>query len=126
VREIKFRICSDIFSEWITTDQHHEGNKGLFERWYSQYINSPEHNPVICQYTGLKDKNGKEIYEGDILEVITHGFNVERFVTSVIFEKAAFRFSNKRSLFYFGQSDFTKMSDATIIGNIHQHPELLK
>lgn len=80
---------------------------------------------TVCQYTGLTDKNGRKIFEGDIIEVCTFGFNPERFITEVIYEKCAFRLKNGRNMFYFGQSDFTKMDDAKVIGNIFDNPELI-
>lgn len=80
---------------------------------------------TVCQYTGLTDKNGRKIFEGDILEVCTFGFNPERFITEVIYEKCAFRLKNGRNMFYCGQSDFTKMDDAKVIGNIFDNPELI-
>lgn len=86
------------------------------------YLVDPE---TICEPTGLTDKNGRKIFEGDIVEVCTFGFNSERFVTEVIFDKCAFRLKNGRNMFYFGQSDFTKMDDAKVIGNIFDNPELI-
>lgn len=87
-----------------------------------EFLVDPE---TVCQYTGLTDKNGRKIFEGDILEVCTFGFNSERFITEVIYEKCAFRLKNGRNMFYFGQSDFTKMDDAKVIGNIFDNPELI-
>lgn len=81
---------------------------------------------TVCEYTGLTDKNGRKIFGGDIIEVCTFGFNPERFVTDVIYDKCAFRLKNGRSMFYCGQSDFTKMDDAKVIGNIFDNLELLE
>lgn len=81
---------------------------------------------TVCQYTGLTDKNGRNIFEGDIIEVCTFGFNSERFITEVIYEKCAFRLKNGRNMFYHGQSDFTRVDDAKVAGNVFDNPELLE
>ena len=81
---------------------------------------------TVGQFTGLFDKNGKEIYEGDILHTITFGFNPEEFTAIILYRNCCFQLSNGRNLFYFGQSDLTKMDDTIVIGNIYDHPELIK
>ena len=77
---------------------------------------------ILMQYTGLKDKNGKEIYEGDIIQV-RQGF--VSFTDVVEFRDAEFlfkhqdQFDNDTSLLPF-------VRDGEIIGNIYSNPELLK
>lgn len=78
------------------------------------------------QFTGLLDKDGKEIYEGDILHTITFGFNPEEYTAIILYRNCSFQLSNGRNLFYFGQSDLTKMDDTIVIDNIYDNPELIK
>ncbi|SME50798.1 YopX protein [Bacillus cereus] len=77
----------------------------------------------LMQYTDLKDKNGKEIYEGDILQFNTDAPGV------VDWFRGSWRVKTPPN--YNGDDWRTSLWDATvdgyeIIGNIHENPELLK
>lgn len=74
---------------------------------------------VLLQYTGLKDTNGKEIYEGDIIEILS--WRKERF--KVVFESGMFRAvrgESKVSL-----ATFKGEVGCEVIGNIYENLELL-
>jgi uncharacterized phage protein (TIGR01671 family) len=70
----------------------------------------------IMQYTGLKDKNGKEIYEGDILQREGHNY---KHIVKWWNESAGFNLS-------WVCECMLKGFNIEIIGNIHENPELLK
>jgi len=71
---------------------------------------------IIMQFTGVKDKDGKRIYEGDILNVYN------RWNGKVIFDKSSLRWDIKGKTFYLHLATTCELK---IIGNIYKNPKLL-
>lgn len=135
MREIKFRGISD--DEWVygmllKTEEDDFGEHGNehfdyliqteedkeFER-AKYYITD---NETIGQLTGLHDKNGKEIYEGDIVE-ITRPCILER--GEVKFINGCFVIKSKDTLLMLYQCEINNFK-LKVIGNIFDNPDLLE
>ena len=81
---------------------------------------------VIMQFTGFCDKNGKEIYEGDIVDMYASiDKDKKKCIGQIVFEKGQFciKWFNKNSD---GWGKGIIESWIEIIGNIYENPELLK
>ena len=120
MRDIKFRVWAD--------NLYGEG-----KRWYyftldmlliaphvvghmQDKLPLPDGIECTCQYTGLKDKNGKEIYEGDVLRM--WGGSELRFVGTT---------QDDWEMFYYNTGErIIDITEAEIIGNIYENPEILE
>lgn len=130
MKEIKFRLwCKDL-------EEIIEVNKVGFENnklWYIECIDhdkellyfSEKDDHVLMQYTGLKDKKGKEIYEGDILKIID---SESSNLASVTFDDGCFCIIG-----YLGdlrtypiRNYLFRGYNCEVIGNIYENPELLE
>ena len=78
-------------------------------------------NVIIMQYTGLKDKNGVEIYEGDVLSgwIGSHWYSGEDKFEEVV------KYDEKTASYNFPAIE-VRYGDLRVIGNIYENPELLE
>lgn len=136
MRELKFRIWDNSHNEFIRPDY------GLIGFCYPLdgriAVLTANSDPIedcdIEQYTGLKDKNGKDIYEGDVVDVIspTKLRGVEEHKIWVC------RFGIKRAGFVLNRETNSRIFSLTfgeinakniaveVIGNIHENADLLE
>jgi len=102
-------------------------------------------NIELMQYTGLYDKNGEDIYEGDVVKLVHTGIEIsadrledlKRFVGIIKYENGIFKIvRTEKSLIeskYFEMEQkkvseifiYSKLYDLEVIGNIYENPELL-
>lgn len=158
-REIKFRGKTINGNEWIYGQTISQGTiKRKANKWFMEVAENKWKGlqpNTLGQYTGLKDKNGKEIYEGDILRVEEFknesdsiekskefyevfdledmkGEKIREYITPVCWEYGAFAISVSQENDTYLDVLFGDMRRSfpififEIIGNIHDNPELLK
>lgn len=116
MREIKFRAWFEKFKEmYIVKGIDFQREMAYFDKYNYRSIYDIE----LMQYTGLKDKNNKEIYEGDIVTLHNSKYKV-------IFLNEEARFVLRDDEFEY-EIPFTNNNNKRmeIIGNIYENPELL-
>jgi uncharacterized phage protein (TIGR01671 family) len=116
VRELKFRAWDKKLNRMWTWEDIHEAEANGFITFLEMLEDKDRFVPL--EYTGLKDKNGQEIYEGDVIK-FSNGFYDDPYV--VKFDEGCFE-ANRHGMF----RRLNECEDIQVIGNIYQTPELLE
>ena len=142
MREIKFRVFDKQFKFMSEIDDMDllVNNNGIYERHCIDYQGDVYKNAddryILMQYTGLKDKNGVEIYEGDVVHA--NGWSMSPYEGEMKNKNRVVAHSNYRiSGFVLDTVDgetvysgkglcTTNAKHMEVIGNIHENPELVK
>jgi len=114
MRELKFRAWDRTYSKWrLYSLGDLVGGHTIYDEdmWNCEFEN-------WCQYAGLKDKNGKEIYEGDLIKIEPY-----KYCGEIKWQKGQFIFNlsplSPRPIWSLIQQE------CELIGNIYENPDLL-
>lgn len=132
MRDIKFRAWSKFWNELYYFDfekciEVREGGLWVKHKNGSTCVNQP--SVELMQYTGLKDKNGKEIYEGDIVKTEDD----DSFTKGIVFfdddgfkcTSAYYNNIKDYSIYDHLNKEFINDNLIVVIGNIYENPDLL-
>lgn len=126
MREIKFRAWDRELKEW--TNYSIDDDLLMFYDKHAECWETDQEGErfILCQYTGLKDNEDREIYEGDIVKAISFA----RWIGVVKYsdENQAFIFDDLDKKYRGKSTVFMNQFDDgfEILGNIYENPELLK
>jgi uncharacterized phage protein (TIGR01671 family) len=130
MRDIKFRCWDTENKEMLEVQEldyedSYNGQPMIRTTMYSDYFDTED--MILMQYVGLKDKNGKEIYEGDIVK-FRFKDDREEFPDLIGYIEyqttfTAFRIMSNQGSF---KIDITEIKFIEVIGNIYKNPELLE
>ncbi len=126
MREIKFRAW---INEWRwnlytpTWEDQQKEDASWMQYFKENKIEPCNDDYILMQYTGLKDKNGKEIYEGDIVDSWAN-FD-EKYIRTIIYDKEECRFKCSPSTWTMLCKGSTDNWTFEIIWNIYENPDLL-
>jgi uncharacterized phage protein (TIGR01671 family) len=129
MRELKFRAWdseTDMMYKIVSLNVRRNGtvSGSIWRKELKGREGRTIQNPPIMQFTGLQDKNGKEIYEGDIVKVWHEGDFEDKYMKGVVEYSTAscgyFIDYSKRGV----QIMMKKYEEFEVIGNIYENPDL--
>lgn len=119
----KFRVWDKVKQAMSTVEAIDYFDDKIYP-FYRQVVRRyiPFDEAVLMQSTGLKDKNGVEVFDGDIVKLqYTIASDFELFEVRQ-FRGGMWRIDNRRR----GSDLWLRNEDCEVIGNIHENPELLE
>ena len=138
MREIKFRAWDKenkrFLEDYELSECNLDRDGSIYRPDNSKPFNKYDGEPIFLQYTGLKDKNGKEIYEGDIVTKNCYPYideDKQNYVAIVEWCFAGFHTvykcvnKDKRGISE-GINQPLEDVDFEIIGNLFENPELIE
>lgn len=122
-RELKFRAWNTLTKNMFQVELLGLSDKALSPSHLLAWVSIPfQPHIILMQFTGLKDKNGKEIYEEDIIKQNRQNCKVEWNES-----QAMFGFYEKTSMGKTWRSNcYDSLTDSEVVGNVHETPELLE
>lgn len=124
-RDIKFRAWDEVSEKMLNW------NEFLDTKMKNTFIAPESTGLILMQYTGLHDKNGKEIYEGDIVLLDCYYYEEPAFggEFKVIYDDIngmwlLVDLENKDRGFAFGEIRSYYKAEIEVIGNIYDNPEI--
>ena len=122
MRQIKFRAQDIASNKWLYGDlRHHKDDVCIFEQGGTK--GEQVKRDTVGPFTGLRDINGKDIYEGDILDV---SYADEDSYLEVRFVRGVFAFLWNGDLDDEFPCNAPTHEWAEVVGNIYDNPDLLK
>ncbi|MEC0171676.1 YopX family protein [Paenibacillus graminis] len=120
-REIKFRVWDKALERFSFPDFLALNMLGEIVEVYDNFRGvedgTPNKEVVLSQYTGRKDRNDEEIYEGDIMRAYNDFGDVFSQLTVVRFDQEKMEWKGV---------DWSDLKNEEVIGNIYENPELLE
>ena len=139
-REILFRGKRTDNGEWVEGLLFYSHGLGVYKitksnGWIPSYSNPDEGesteyidiiSDTVCQFTGITDKNGIKVFEGDIAKYY-NPYSKQWYIQIVMWDKmfASFGFFTEDSE-WCKENDWLKIESIEVIGNIHDNKDLLK
>ena len=128
MREIKFRAW-DKENEKMIQNYAHVSKYGQFYTAWTSTDREREYIPM--QYTGLKDKNGKEIFEGDVIPIVIEdlGESIKTVNGVVKFQRGQWNIEYlhpfQKEMYLANLYSLLERAEKEVIGNLYENPELL-
>jgi len=129
MRQIKFRVWDKTEKKMTFGGSFHTLElDGVDQEWFGMQTPHPD-DCEIMQYTGIKDKNGKEIYEGDVV-TCCGGYDYPEGSSAPCEDPREVKFDDGKWVVHCPNCDdwepLFEWDINEIIGNIYENPELLK
>lgn len=120
MREILFRGKRRDTGEWVYGSLQIFKGYSIFDRDYYKNFFTVIGN-TVGQFTGLLDKSGRKVFEGDIVNA-RNSLHTDRIIYRVVYDENGFYYRDEDRVCWHPYN----LDDVRIIGNIYDNPELLE